>query len=167
MATPPPMAGRYELGALLAEDGVKQVYAGVDRQLGRDVVVELATTDDADLRERFLARARLLAGENHPQLVTVYDTGTSDGHPYAILEPEHAVSLAQRLRDGPALTLAQVVDLGIELCQAAAAALQRELEIEPLDPADVLLRDGAHVMLTNLLLRPGSAAGGPGPGRER
>ena len=154
MAAAVPIADRYELRALLLDDGVKQVHAGFDRQLDRDVRVEVATTEDAEQRARFLARARLLAAENHPHLSTVYDTGEESDRPYAILEPAGEPTLAQRLRDGPPFALTQVVEVGIGLCQAASAALQRELAVEPLDPADVLLRDADYVKLGNLLLRP-------------
>lgn len=154
MATVAPIAGRYELRTLLLDDGVKQTWAAYDQQLDRDVSVELVTSADAELQGRFLARARLLAGENHPHLATVYDTGQQDGQVYAVLEPETDGTLAQRLQHGPPFGLTQVVELGIALTVATAAALQRDLDIEPLDPADILLRDGDHVKLGNLLLRP-------------
>lgn len=154
MATVAPIAGRYALRTLLLDDGTKQTWAAYDQQLDRDVSVELATTADPELQRRFLARARLLAGENHPHLATVYDTGQHDGDAYAVLEPETDGTLAQRLQQGPPFGLTQVVELGIALTVATAAALQRDLDIEPLDPADVLLRDGNHVKLANLLLRP-------------
>jgi eukaryotic-like serine/threonine-protein kinase len=154
MATVAPIAGRYELRTLLLDDGVKQTWAAYDQQLDRDVSVELVTGADAELQGRFLARARLLAGENHPHLATVYDTGHQDDQVYAVLEPETDGTLAQRLQHGPPFNLTQVVELGIALTVATAAALQRDLDVEPLDPADILLRDGDHVKLGNLLLRP-------------
>jgi eukaryotic-like serine/threonine-protein kinase len=154
MATLAPIAGRYELRALLLDDGLKQSWVAFDRQLDRDVSVELATTADPELQQRFLVRARLLAGENHPHLVTVYDTGEHDDQAYAVLEPETDGTLAHRLQTGPPFGLTQVVELGIALSVAAAAALHRDLDVEPLDPRDVLLRDGDHVKLANLLLRP-------------
>lgn len=159
MASHAPLAGRYELRSLLREDAVKQVWAGYDRQLDRDVAIELVGTDNAELQARFLSRARLLAAENPPLLATVYDTGRDENQPYAVLEPFSGPTLGQRLQAGPAFSLAEVVELGIALSAAAAAALQRELDVEPLDPADVLLRDGEHVKLTNVLLRPSGPAG--------
>ena len=48
MATVAPIAGRYELRALLLDDGVKQTWAAYDQQLDRDVSVELLTSADAD-----------------------------------------------------------------------------------------------------------------------
>jgi serine/threonine-protein kinase len=154
MATVAPIAGRYEPRALLLDDGVKQTWTAYDRQLDRDISIELVTSADPELQSRFLARARLLAGENHPHLATVYDTGSQDGQPYAVLEPQMDGTLAQRLHHGPPFGLTQVVELGIALTVATAAALQRDLDVEPLDPADVLLRDGDHVKLANVLLRP-------------
>lgn len=156
------LAGRYELRSLLREDAVKQVWAGYDRQLDRDVAVELVSTDDAGLQARFLNRARLLAAENPPLLATVYDTGRDDNQPFAVLEPLSGPTLGQRIKAGPAFALAEVVELGIALSGAVAAALQRELDVEPLDPDDVMLRDGEHVKLANVLLRPpvGAAVAG-------
>ncbi|HEV7215303.1 MAG TPA: PASTA domain-containing protein [Chloroflexota bacterium] len=154
MATVAPIAGRYDLRNLLLDDGVKQSWTAYDRQLDRDVSVELVTSADPEVQRRFLARARLLAAENHPHLVTVYDTGQQGDAPYAVLEPQMQGTLAERLQAGPPFGLTQVVELGIALSVATAAALQRDLDVEPLDPADVLLRDGDHVKLANLLVRP-------------
>lgn len=154
MATVAPIAGRYDLRDLLQDDGVKQTWTAYDRQLDRDVSVELVTSTDPEIQQRFLARARLLAAENHPHLVTVYDTGQQGDSPYAVLEPQMQGTLAERLQEGPPFGLTQVVELGIALSVATAAALQRDLDVEPLDPSDVLLRDGDHVKLANLLLRP-------------
>ncbi|GEM_PF-6766835 len=154
MAASALLAGRYDLGPLIADDGVKQVYAGHDQHLGRDVTIEVVSSDDADVRARFLARAKMLAVEHHPHLVIVYDTGEDDGRVYAVLEPTTGVTLAQRFQHGPPFTITQVVELGIGLCQATAAALQRDLVVEPLGPESVLLQDGDHVKLGNLLLHP-------------
>ncbi len=146
-----PLLGRYELRTLLSEDAVKRVYEGYDQHLGRPVCVEVVHSTSEDFRAQFLQRARTLAVVNHENLATVYDTGEVDGAPFAILEPLNESTLATRLKQGPSFQPAGAVDLGLDLCTALSAALQRDLAVEPFDSANVLMRGGSHVKLINLL----------------
>ncbi|MCL4543788.1 MAG: serine/threonine protein kinase, partial [Chloroflexi bacterium] len=66
------LAGRYQLQQLITADTLKELWSARDVRLDRDVTVELVTASSAELRARFTSRARLLAANNHPQLVSVY-----------------------------------------------------------------------------------------------
>jgi serine/threonine protein kinase len=77
----PERIGRYRVERVLGEGGFGRVYLAHDEQLQRRVAVKVphlrraASTQD---RESYLAEARTLAALEHPHIVPVYDSGTTD-----------------------------------------------------------------------------------------
>ena len=57
----------------------------------------LCHTAIAALLARFDIEARAIAGLNHPNVVTLYDFGQTDGQPYLVMELVEGGSLAARL----------------------------------------------------------------------
>ena len=119
------------------------VYRATDTQLGRTVAIKVLAdryADDGSVRERFkreaLAAARL---SSSPNIVTIFDVGDSDGHPFIVMELLEGGTLGDRLRDGGAQDPADVLRW---LAQAAGA-------IDEAHAAGVVHRD---VKPGNLLL---------------
>ena len=97
------IADRYDLGPVIGRGGVADVHRAVDTLLDREVAVKLLrqeATSEAD-RARFTAEARTLAQLSDPGLVTVLDAGTSDDHPYLVMELVEGTHLAAVLEGGP------------------------------------------------------------------
>jgi len=66
-----------------------EVYRARDTRLGRDVALKVLLGEvsaDPDRRRRFEAEARSASALNHPNIVTVYDIGTSDSTIYVAME---------------------------------------------------------------------------------
>ncbi len=122
-----------------------EVYRARDPRLGRDVAVKLITTDDAlspDRLRRFETEARAAAQLAHPNVVTVFDVGTHDGHPYLVLELLEGETLRETLRAGVPL-LRQAVTWALEVSRGLAAAHERGIVHRDLKPENVFLtKDG-------------------------
>ena len=72
---------RYRIVSRIGAGGVATVYRATDEQLGRDVALKViphGATGSAE-RARIEDEVRLLAGFNHPALVTLYDVVPDDG----------------------------------------------------------------------------------------
>ena len=76
------LSGRYRLGGLIGVGGMSDVYAANDTLLGREVAVKMMRADlarDESFLERFRREAKNAAFLNHPVIVSVFDTGETEG----------------------------------------------------------------------------------------
>jgi DNA-binding SARP family transcriptional activator len=86
---------RYQLLEEVGRGGMGVVYRAHDTRLARDVAVKMLAPNalDADGRARLLREAQAIARLNHPNIVTVFDTGEVDGRPCIVMElvPGHSL----------------------------------------------------------------------------
>src|SRR5207302_6478187 len=83
-ATPPERIGRYRIERVLGQGGFGLVYLAHDEQLSRPVALKVpharlvAQAADA---EAYLTEARTVASLDHPNIVPVFDVGSTDQLP--------------------------------------------------------------------------------------
>jgi hypothetical protein len=136
------LAGRYALGALLGSGGMGQVYRARDRVLQRTVAVKVlsaAATQDLELVARFGREARAAAALNHPNIVTVFDSGADGDLHYLVMEYVEGQSLAGLLRQQGVLEPRRAAVVGDQVCQALAAAHAAGLVHRDITPGNVLV----------------------------
>ena len=95
--------GPYEIAEPIGAGGMGEVYRARDPRLSRDVAIKLVTTQGVpspDRLRRFETEARAAAQLAHPNVVTVHDVGTHEGHPYLVLELLEGETLREMLRAG-------------------------------------------------------------------
>ena len=81
--------GPFEILAPLGAGGMGEVYRARDTRLGREVAVKVLSDEfssDADRRERFEQEARSASALNHPNIVTIYEIGSSGPTIYIAME---------------------------------------------------------------------------------
>jgi len=127
----PDLSGtRYVLRELIARGGMGVVYAAEDEKLHRRVALKVLDTagSNAELTQRLIREARILAQLEHPGIVPVHDVGTlPDGQVFYTMKFVEGLrldeyvkqldSLPQRLR----LFFANLRRGGIRACSKCAA----------------------------------------------
>ena len=82
-------AGRYRLERKLGSGGMADVWLAEDQELGRRVAVKILHeryASDEQFVERFRREATHAAGLSHPNIVSIYDRGVSDGSYFIVME---------------------------------------------------------------------------------
>ena len=122
-----------------------EVYRARDLRLGREVALKVLPTDvaaDADRLARFEREARTVAGLNHPNIVTLFSVEDEGSTRFLTMELVEGQSLDRHVAPG-GLPVARVVELGIALADALAAAHEKGVVHRDLKPANVMLtREG-------------------------
>ena len=103
------LGGRYELQEIIGRGGMAEVWRARDLRLDRDVAVKRLRVDlatDPTFQARFGREAQSAAGLNHPNIVSVYDTGGQTDEatgvvvPYIVMELVGGRTLREMLREG-------------------------------------------------------------------
>lgn len=106
------LGGRYELEAVIGRGGMAEVWRARDLRLDRLVAIKRLRVDlatDSTFQARFQREAQPAAGLNHPNIVSVYDTGekvdpaSGISVPYIVMELVEGHTLREILRQGRAL----------------------------------------------------------------
>jgi eukaryotic-like serine/threonine-protein kinase len=138
------LSGRYRLGALLGSGGMADVFEAEDTVLGRAVAIKLfrPATLVGDEEVRRQGEIQLLAGLNHPGLVTLFDAGTDDasGVPrsYFVMELVSGLTISSLLRSGP-LPAIDVAELGGQVSDALAYVHAHGIVHRDIKPANILV----------------------------
>lgn len=148
----PYVLGRYELQKRLG--GVMGiVFKGLDTQTGASVAVKVlpkSLAQDASFVERFKREVRATASLNHPNIISVFDSGVINSVFYLAMEYVDGETLIRRLhRDGAipekeALTIALGITRGLEHAHAQGI-LHRDVK-----PENVMLSKTGQVKVADL-----------------
>jgi eukaryotic-like serine/threonine-protein kinase len=98
-------AGRYRVTRKLGGGGMADVYLAEDQELGRRVAVKILHeryANDDQFVERFRREATHAAGLSHPNIVSIYDRGETNGSYFIVMEYVEGKTLKQLIRErGP------------------------------------------------------------------
>ncbi len=135
------LCGRYRLVRHLASGGMGEVWAATDEELGRSVAVKLLhdhLAGNPELVARFRREARAAARVQHPGIVTVHDTCSSDGREAIVLQLIDGPTLRTYLdRSGP-LPDEAVITIGRSVTEALEVAHRAGLVHRDIKPANIL-----------------------------
>ena len=115
-ALPPARIGRYRVERLLGQGGFGLVYLAHDEQLQRLVAIKVphrpARGSPPRTPQAYLAEARTVANLDHPNIVPVYDVGSTDEFPcFVVSKYIDGTDLATRLKQSR-LSLHEAVGTG-------------------------------------------------------
>ncbi|MFB6878643.1 serine/threonine-protein kinase [Streptomyces sp. NPDC056323] len=138
----------------LGEGGMGQVWEAQDETLGRPVAVKVISllsgggSRGDEARARFLREARITAGLQHPNIVTVHDLGEtgvgSERVPFLVMELVRGEGLDAKLRHG-AVTLPDAARWGAQIGDALADAHNAGIMHRDIKPSNILITPSGTV----------------------
>lgn len=142
---------QLEIIELLGQGGMGAVYKArqkhLDRLIALKVIPPEAATEPA-FAERFAREARALARLNHPNIVTVYDFGQSDGVYFLLMEFVDGLNLRQTMQTG-SLSPPEALAIVPHICDALQYAHDQGIVHRDVKPENVLLDKGGRVKIAD------------------
>lgn len=158
------LADRYEIVRPLADGAMSTVWVAIDRRSNTPIALKTISLDAAgwraEVRDRFMKEARLLARGRHEHLVGVRDVGeTEDGFLYLVLDLLEGETLAARLARETRLAWQEATTLALGVTRGVAALHHAGIVHRDLKPANIVLRQtSAGIVPTIIDLGIGKAA---------
>src|SRR5438445_12520927 len=142
--TPGQLAPRFpqlQILGLIGQGGMGAVYKARQQQLDRLVALKILPAEvshDPAFAERFTREARALARLNHPNIVTVYDSGQTDGFYYFLMEFIDGATLRHLLAAGK-LAPREALAIVPQVCDALQYAHDQGVVHRDIKPENILL----------------------------
>jgi predicted Ser/Thr protein kinase len=140
--------GKYLLIERLGAGAIGVVWRAEDPELGRRIALKVLKRPDATLTERLLREAQSMAQVNHPNVVTVYEAGSSDGVAYIAMELVTGRSLRAWQRSARH-TVPEIVEAYITAGRGLAAAHGAGIVHRDFKPDNVLVSDDGRICVTD------------------
>ncbi len=146
----PESISHFRIAGRLGCGGMGEVYKAQDLKLGRELALKFLPErllQNHQAVERFKLEARTASSLNHPNICTIYEIDESEGRQFIAMELLEGETLRDRLASGP-LPQAEIVDFGIQVADALAAAHDKGIVHRDIKPANIFItqREEAKVL---------------------
>lgn len=146
------LAGRYKIVKSLGEGGMADVYLAIDTIINREVAIKILRGElgnDPVTLLRFQREANAASKLNHPNVVQVYDVGTSENRHFIVMEYIRGKTLKQLIQLRGALHKEEAVSIMKQLLSAVAEAHRHNIIHRDIKPQNVLVKDDGTVKITD------------------
>ncbi len=137
----------YDILEEIGRGGQGIIYRAMQRSTRRLVAIKVLREGpyaERATRARFEREIEIVAGFNHPGIVTVFDSGsTADHRMYCVMDLVEGTPIDAYVRDAR-LTLDQVLQLFHAVCAAVNYAHQRGVIHRDLKPSNILVDASGH-----------------------
>ncbi len=141
--------GRYRIMDRLGSGGMAEVYLAEDEQLERLVALKILpayfVSDDRRLR-RFQGEARAASALNHPNILTIYEVGESDGAHFIATEYIDGLTIRELIAQN-ALSLKEILDITEQVAAGLSAAHAAGIVHRDIKPENLMRRSDGIVKI--------------------
>jgi serine/threonine protein kinase len=141
----PPSIGRYELLEPIGRGAMGNVYLGRDPLINRilalkaiDLTVGYDSAECESTVETFLREAAIAGSLSHPNIVTIFDVGESEGLAYIAMEYVRGHHLSEFATNDRLLPVDTVLDLIARAADALDYAHRRNVVHRDIKPANIM-----------------------------
>ncbi len=137
--------GKYEVKSELGKGAMGIVYLGFDTVLERPVAIKTiaSTSNEDELRKRFIREARSTAGLHHQNIVTIYDFGVERDELFIVMEYLEGQDLETIIAGGMPTDIKLRLEIIRQICMGLDYAHQHGIMHRDIKPANIrILKDG-------------------------
>jgi eukaryotic-like serine/threonine-protein kinase len=142
--------GVYEVVSRIGIGGMGEVYRACDVRLDRPVAVKILRpeiTSDQERKQRFIHEAKAASALNHPNIVTVYDIGETDGTDFIVMEYVDGKTLGE-LIGKKGLPAEEAMRCTVQIADALGKAHAAGIVHRDIKPSNVMI---THAGLAKVL----------------
>ena len=146
------LGGRYVLQDRIAPGGMATVWRGHDDVLARTVAIKCLRDElarDPEFAERFQREAINAARLNHPNIISIFDTGMDDGVYFIVMEFFPGQTIRQLLSESGPLDPQRAVALILPVVSALGFAHTNEVIHRDVKPGNILVADDGRVKVAD------------------
>ncbi|MEP6946391.1 MAG: protein kinase [Acidobacteriota bacterium] len=139
----------YKILKLLGAGGMGEVYLAEDMRLERKVAIKILPArfaQDPERMRRFVQEAKAVSALNHPNILTIYETGEIEETNYIASEYVEGETVSERLLDEP-MNLKAALDVAAQMASALQAAHGAGIIHRDVKPDNVMIRPDGVVKL--------------------
>jgi len=142
------LADRYGVERELGRGGMATVYLAEDIKHHRQVAIKVLHSHLAEHlgSDRFLREIQIAARLSHPHILTLIDSGESDGFLYYVMPYVEGESLRERLRRQGKLPLDEALAITRDVAGALGYAHQRGVIHRDIKPENLMLHEGGAIV---------------------
>jgi len=154
--TDPPFErlGKYKLIRRLGEGGMGVVYLAEQESLGRHVALKVIRSDrlgSPEIAARFSREARIIAGIQHPNIVTVHESGEEKGVHYFAMELLSGMGLDEKFHQTASqnkkMPIPEFLDWLHEIANALSCAHEAGVVHRDVKPSNIRITPDNKAML--------------------
>src|SRR5262249_19219654 len=139
---PSQMFLHYRVLEKIGSGGMGEVFKTEDTKLGRTVALKIfsgSTKEKKTPQKKILKETQAPSPLNHPNIVTIHAIEEADGVDFIVMEFIEGQTLKAMIERDGALPLAKLVDIGIQVADALAAAHEVGLIHRDIKSANILV----------------------------
>ena len=143
--------GGFQIVDVIGVGAMAVVYRAEQLSLGRQValkVLSLQLSSDEEFRERFRREGNNVAALDHPNIVSVYDSGEVDGRLYLAMRLVEGSTLAERMHD-EGLSARKTLEILRPIADALDVAHGARIVHRDVKPHNILLGPNDHPYLAD------------------
>ncbi len=140
-----PKLGRYEVEKELGRGAMGVVYLGVDPRINRTVAIktmalaqEFEESELAEVKERFFREAEAAGRLNHPNVVTIYDTGEEHDLAWIAMELLTGHDLTRYTKPDNMLPIEKIINIVALAAEGLDYAHKNNVVHRDIKPANIM-----------------------------
>jgi serine/threonine protein kinase/tetratricopeptide (TPR) repeat protein len=137
----------YRILEKLGAGGMGEVYLAEDMKLGRKVAIKILSkeyTTNKDRLHRFEQEASAASNLNHPNILTIHEVGSDDGHHFIATEYIDGVTLRRKAAESHMETR-EILDIAIQVASALEEAHAAGIVHRDIKPDNIMVRRNGYV----------------------